>query len=128
MDFRHTEEDSPRAVILYLWLTTLSSDDKQALGPLIAYIGVLWPGKVFFSTKGGTVGLTDKGIAAGDSICLFFSACKHFVLGQLDDGTSNASLKSVAYVHGMMGDVAAALRLRDRDTSLEERARMFRIR
>jgi len=108
--------------------TTLSSDDKQALGPLIAYVGILWPGKVFFSTKGGTVGLADKGIAAGDSICLFFSACKHFVLGHFDDGTHNANLKSVAYIHGMMGDVAAALRLRDGDTPLEESARMFRIR
>jgi hypothetical protein len=106
--------------------TTLSSEDLQALGPLLAYVGVLWPGKVFFSTKRGTVGLADKGIAAGDPICLFFSACKHFVLKLFDDGTHY--LKSVAYVHGMMGDVAAALRLRDGDTPLEESARMFRIR
>jgi hypothetical protein len=106
--------------------TTLSSEDLQALGPLIAYVGVLWPGKVFFSTKAGTVGLAEKGIAAGDSICLFFSASKYFVLRHLDDGTHY--LKSVAYVHGMMGDVAAALRLRDGDTPLEERAEMFRIR
>jgi hypothetical protein len=106
--------------------TTLSSEDLQALGPLIAYVGVLWPGKVFFATKGGTVGLADKGIAAGDTICLFFSTCKHFVLRHSDDGIH--SLKSVAYVHGMMGDVAAALSLRDGGIRLEESARMFRIR
>ncbi|TAQ88902.1 hypothetical protein B7494_g2779 [Chlorociboria aeruginascens] len=108
--------------------TTLSSEDLQALGPFLAYIGVLWPGKVFFSTKEGTIGLGDKGIAAGDSICLFFNACKHFVLGHFDDGTNDVNLKSVAYVHGMMGDVAAAMRLRNGDTPLEESARMFRIR
>lgn len=105
--------------------TKLTEEDLQALGPLLAFVGVLWPGKVFFSTKGGTVGIADMGIAAGDSICLFFGACKHFVLGSLDDGTH--SLKSVAYVHGMMGDVTAALKLRDLDMFPDEGVRTFRI-
>ena len=106
--------------------TSVSLEDLRARGPLIAYVGVLWPGKVFFSTKGGAVGLADEGIAAGDPICLFFGACKHFILKHFDDGTHY--LKSVAYVHRMMGGVAAALRLRDRDTRQEESAQMFRIR
>lgn len=110
--------------------TTLSSNDLQVLGPLTAYVGVLWPGKVFFSTERGTIGLADKGIAAGDSICLFFGACKYFVLKPFDDDTH--CLKSVAYVHGMMGDVATALRLRGMHngqyTPLEETSQHFRIR
>jgi hypothetical protein len=106
--------------------TALSSEDLKALGPLLAHVGALWPGKVFFATKRGTVGLADKGIMAGDSICLFFSACTHFVLRPVDDGTHY--LESVAYVHGMMGDVVAALRSRDGDMPLEESAQMFRIR
>lgn len=106
--------------------TALSPEDLQALGPFLAYVGVLWPGKVFFSTKGGTVGIADEGVAVGDTVGSFFGVCKHFVLtNNFDNGLHG--LQSVAYVHGMMGDVEAALSQRDGHRPLQERARMFKL-
>lgn len=117
--------------------TALSPADLEALGPFLAYVGVLWPGKVFFATTGGTVGLADRGVAAGNVVCSFFGVCKHFVLGDKvarhDNGGEGGDrggwqrLQSVAYVYGMMDDVEAALRARDGDRPLRDRARMFKL-
>nr|OQO15376.1 hypothetical protein B0A51_17789 [Rachicladosporium sp. CCFEE 5018] len=91
--------------------TSLSPADLAALGPYIAYAGTLWPGKVFFSTVKGTVGLAEKGIKSGDAICMLFGACKYFVLHSEEAGRH--SLVASAYVHGMMEDTVEALRQRD---------------
>lgn len=106
--------------------TALSSQELNALGPTLAHLGRVWRGKVFFSTMQGRVGIADRGVAIGDSLCIIFGAYKHYVFRPLANNTH--CLMSVAYIHGLMADIEDGLKKHDLNIVLPQRMKFFRIR
>ncbi|RFU23559.1 hypothetical protein B7463_g12779, partial [Scytalidium lignicola] len=85
---------------------------KEAADSTVPYLGNIWRGRVFFSTKKGRIGMADKNIKVDDSVCLFCGLSPMYILQALDH---NYSFKSEAYIHGLMDDAASALGILQKD-------------
>ena len=105
--------------------TALSSKELQASAPTLSYLGLLWRGKVFFSTMQGRIGFAEKGVQVGDSVCLLFGLSKLSILRSRADRMH--SFHSQAYVYGLMADAGAALGFLANSKMLVEKMQDFKI-
>ncbi|CZT52459.1 uncharacterized protein RSE6_13796 [Rhynchosporium secalis] len=105
--------------------TAIPVDDQQASQDRPTHVVRLWPGRVFFSTLGGRVGFADRNIATGGLVRLFFGCHKYYVLPP--DAGDTHTLRSTAYVLGLMGDAAESLGLFDDEGKLGMESKEFKI-
>jgi hypothetical protein len=105
-------------------------DDESTLEPgklevgesTLAYLGKIWRGRVIFSTMQGMIGMGDRGIEVGDSVCLFFGLSSMYILRALD---GMYSFKSEAYIHGLMVTASSALGTLQEDFRPPEKTKIF---
>jgi len=72
---------------------------------VLAWIVVMqddWTNRVMFATERGRLGKATEGVAAGDSVCMFYSGHSMYILRGPEPTSGTCSFISDAYVYGFM--------------------------
>ena len=77
-----------------------NAGEVEAIGKLSLALSPACENRMFFSTKGGHIGLGPPETQPGDLICILFSAKELYVLRGESDGTEPLQILGDAFVHG----------------------------